>query len=325
MGGGGTGSSKPQESSSRRKPFGVGSDPTLMKPTPIASRTIDEMIPLLVQVQRDLGQDLNLETLAERFGYSPFHFHRRFKELTGETPRQYVHRLRLEKAAYKLQITDETVLDIGLSVGFRNHETFSRAFKKQFDHTPSRYRAEGKIAQVERLERNRSFRGDNCVLSEVRFESLRRMHLLSIRQLGDYQGLPAPFSRKDRLWNRLVDWAESSGTPHSCLAIGIFHDDPTVTPKEAQRCDACIPIDAAVAGTQRIRSLDFAGGLYGVIEHLGPAFTLSQGFSNLADGIRRSKKFEFRDGPALEIARDDQHETECSLNHTDIYLPVKRK
>jgi AraC family transcriptional regulator len=291
----------------------------------IANRTIEEMIPLLIQVQRDLDEDLKLDVLAARFGYSPFHFHRRFKELTGETPRQYVHRLRLEKAAYKLQITDESVLNIGLSVGFRNHETFSRAFKQRFDYTPSRYRIEGKIAQVERLERNHSFRGDRCELSEVRFELLRRMYLLSRRNLGDYQQLPAPFSKQDRLWNGLVEWATRSGTPHSCLAIGIFHDDPTVTPKMAQRCDACIPIGVEVAGTQRIRCRDFPGGLYGVIEHIGPASTLDQGFRNLADGIRRSKKFEFRDGPALEIARNDQHETECSLNHTDIYLPVKRK
>lgn len=97
-----------------------------------------------------------------------------------------------------------------------------------------------------------------------------------------------------------------------------------MTPVEAQRCDACLPIDGPVPGTQRIRCIDFAGGRYGVIEHIGPASTLPPGFSNLADGIRRSRQFEFRDGPAIEVYRNEHVDAEDALNHTDIYLPVKR-
>lgn len=99
--------------------------------------TLEEMIPLLIQVQRDLDQELDLEALAKRFGYSVFHFHRLFKENVGETPRQYVQRLRLEKAAYKLMISAESILDISLATGFKNHETFARAFRKRFACTPS--------------------------------------------------------------------------------------------------------------------------------------------------------------------------------------------
>lgn len=286
--------------------------------------SLEEMIPLLIQVQRDLDQDLDLESLAERFGYSAFHFHRVFRENVGETPRQYVQRLRLEKAAYKLLISAEGILDIGLSVGFKNHETFTRAFRRRFGCPPSEYRNSGKMAQAERLERNRNFKGENCVLSDVRFETLRPMHLLAIRNLGDYYDIPVPFCKQDHLWNRLVKWADAKSVSHRSLAIGLYHDNPTVTPPTAQRCDACIPIDEPVAGTQRIRCLDFSGGPYGVIEHCGPASTLIQGFRNLADGIRRSKKWVFRDGPAIEIVRDEHVDSESSLNQTDIYFPIKK-
>lgn len=291
---------------------------------PGAIHSIEEMIPLLIQVQRDLDQDLNLDILADRFGYSAFHFHRLFKENVGETPRQYVQRLRLEKAAYKLMISAESILDISLATGFKSHETFARAFRKRFGCTPSHYRLDGKLAQTERLERNRNFRGDKCVLSDIRFESLRPMFLLTIRNLGDYNDIAVPFGRKDRLWNKLNRWAEAKEVSHRNLAIGLYHDDPTVTPKNAQRCDACIPIDERVAGTQKIRCLEFSGGPYGVIEHRGPASTLIQGFRNLADGIRRSRKWNFRDGPAIEIVRNEHVDAESSLNQTDIFLPVKK-
>src|SRR5215216_6047705 len=86
-----------------------------------------EVIPLLIGVQSNLDQDISLESLARQYGYSPFHFHRFFSKAVGETPKQHVGRLRLERAAYKLAITAETILEIALSVGFKNHETFSRA------------------------------------------------------------------------------------------------------------------------------------------------------------------------------------------------------
>ncbi len=284
---------------------------------------LDDMIPLLIEIQSNLAQDLDLETLARRFGYSPFHFQRVFKEAVGETPWQYVHRLRLEKAAYLLLITGDSILDISLVVGFRNHETFSRAFRKAFGCAPSEYRKEGRREQRQRIERNRDFRGRSCTLSEVRFESLRPMTLLCIRTVGDYWKIPRSFSNEDRLWSRLVSWTYERGIASQGLPIGLYHDDPTVTPPAAQRCDACIPIGpTAVPGGRGLRCLDFAGGGYGVIEHTGPASTIDQAFRRLADAIRISPRYTFRDGPAVEIERDTLVGAEAAIHHTDIYLPV---
>ena len=290
----------------------------------IAPEPIDEMIPLLVKIQSNLAEDLDLETLAERCGYSPFHFHRLFREVVGETPRQYVQRLRLEKAAYLLQITDETILDISLSTGFRNHETFSRAFRRAFGCTPRAYREEGVKLQRERLERNRDFRGENCSLSDVRFETVRPMFLLSIRNLGDYWDIPPAFSEEDRLWSKLANWADDHDVHYRRTAIGLYHDDPTVTPAVSQRCDACLSLDAPVAPPQGMRCSYFPGGTYGVIEHTGPTSTIDQAFRNLADGIRRSKRYTFRDGPAIEVERDVQVGAHGIIGQTYVYLPVAR-
>jgi AraC-like DNA-binding protein len=120
-----------------------------MSPGATAGSSFHEMIPLLIEVQRSLDRDLNLESLARKFGYSPFHFHRLFSSVVGETPKKYVERLRLEKAAYKLQITDEPVLDVCLSVGFKNHETFARAFKRHFGASPRDCRKTAKVLKCD--------------------------------------------------------------------------------------------------------------------------------------------------------------------------------
>src|SRR5262245_58600977 len=87
--------------------------------------------PLLAEVQRNLDDDIDLAALAARFGYSPSHFHRMFTKGVGETPKAHVARLRLEKALLLVAVTQATFLDIALAVGFRSHETFTRAFKRQ--------------------------------------------------------------------------------------------------------------------------------------------------------------------------------------------------
>ena len=295
-----------------------------MTPGDNSGSSFQEVIPLLMEVQRNLDGELNLESLAEKLGYSPFHFHRLFSTAVGETPRKYVERLRLEKAAYKLQITDEPILDVCLSVGFKNHETFARAFKRYFGASPRDCRKNAKVLQVRRLEANRSFRGDGCSLSRVRFESQRPMHLLSMMHVGAYAEIPAPFTEGDRLWTALVEWAKRHNVSYRRIPLSLYHDNPTVTPKAAQRTDACIPIDATVAGTRTVRCVEFVGGEYGVVEHIGPYSTLIQGFRHVADGIRASEKYVFRTDPALAIARGVHGDKESVLNHTDVYLPVQK-
>lgn len=295
-----------------------------MSSTPASTNSFQEMIPLLIDVQQNLDQDLNLQSLASKYGYSPFHFQRMFSSAMGETPKQYVDRLRLEKAAYKLQITDEPIFDVCLSVGFKNHETFTRAFRRYFGTSPRDCRKNAKVLQVQRLEANRSFRGDGCHLSEVKFESLRPTHLLSILHVGAYSEIPAAFTKDDRIWNTLVTWAKRHNVPYRPIPFSFYHDDPTVTPATAQRTDACIPIDTLAKGTRTIRCLEFVGGEYAVAEHSGPYSTLIQGFRHVADGIRSSAKYTFRTDPALAIARGVQIDKDSALNRTDLYLPIQK-
>ena len=284
---------------------------------------IGDVIPLLIDVQSNLDREINLGSLARQYGYSPFHFHRFFSSTVGETPKQHVDRLRLERAAYKLAITDETVLEIALAVGFKNHETFSRAFKRAFDYTPRNYRRACRAAQAERLERNREFRGDGCLLSDVQFVILPAMKLLAIRRHGAYAEMPPPFLDRDVLFKDLVDWAKRNKVAYRPLALVISYDDPTLTPAPLQRLDACIPIDGEGRADARIRRLDFAGGRYGGIEHAGPLSTIDQAYRNLADGIRRSTRYVFDEGPPVQIYRKVHIGGDPAANLTEVYFPVR--
>jgi AraC family transcriptional regulator len=58
------------------------------------------MLAVLVHIQRHLDADLSLEELATVASFSSFHFHRLFHSLVGESVKEHVRRLRLERAAH---------------------------------------------------------------------------------------------------------------------------------------------------------------------------------------------------------------------------------
>lgn len=100
-----------------------------------------DLLHLLGDIRSRLDASPTLQDLAQRAGWSPFHLHRAFRRMVRETPKQYLLRLRLERAAARLVSTDEPVLDIAVATGFASHEVFTRAFRRHFGRTPTSYRA----------------------------------------------------------------------------------------------------------------------------------------------------------------------------------------
>jgi len=77
--------------------------------------------------------ELSLNKLASIANYSPFHFQKIFKQVIGETPKQFIIRMRLENSAHFL-IThrQKSITEIALGSGLASLATFCRAFKNYF-------------------------------------------------------------------------------------------------------------------------------------------------------------------------------------------------
>jgi len=281
---------------------------------------------LLLRIEQEPDADLSLEALAGAAGCSPFQFHRRFLRAVGETPRRHVERVRLERAAYLVAVTEDPIVDIGLAVGFHSHETFSRAFHRRFGRPPRDYRRAAQQQQNARAERNRAFRGDGCSLSEVRFTVLRPTWLLAVHRIGPYGAFRMPpFGEQDDGWRPLADWAAARGIVTQGVAWGFYPSDPGLTPPDQQRSEVCLPIGQEVGGDERVRCVRFEGGPYAVIGHLGPYETMDQAYRGCADGIRRSSQYVFAEGAPLQIFRAAAIGEDPDLNHCEICFPVRRR
>ncbi len=86
-------------------------------------------------------EDISLANIAAAVGYSRQHFQRRFKQVYGMRPGQYLQRLRLLKGAQLLEV--EAGLTVGVIAEMVGMELnyFVRLFKREYGMTPARYRA----------------------------------------------------------------------------------------------------------------------------------------------------------------------------------------
>ncbi|MDO8685312.1 MAG: helix-turn-helix domain-containing protein [Clostridiales bacterium] len=99
-----------------------------------------DIIDMINYCENKLDQEITIEELAAKAGYSVFHFCRLFQLATGWPPMEYIRKRRLSQAALELLNSNRRIGDIGFKWGFNSHENFIRAFKKQFGIAPSRYR-----------------------------------------------------------------------------------------------------------------------------------------------------------------------------------------
>jgi len=88
-------------------------------------------------IHGDFANGLSVEDLAKEAAMSVSSFHRTFKEVTGETPLQYLKKVRLLKAKSLLVYEGKRVEETAYEVGYASPSQFSREFKRYFSVPPS--------------------------------------------------------------------------------------------------------------------------------------------------------------------------------------------
>ena len=110
------------------------------EPLRFQTESVSRLSELTTWIHTHLNNDLSVEALAGRACLCPRHFSRRFKTEIGASPADFVERLRLDEARRRLSNGDNSVENVGLSVGFKSADAFRRAFERRLGVSPSDYR-----------------------------------------------------------------------------------------------------------------------------------------------------------------------------------------
>lgn len=104
---------------------------------------------VIMKMMENYMDDISLELYADEINTNPYTLSKAFKQVAGINFIDYLTDLRMDKAKELLASTDLKISDISEQVGYR-HSYFNRIFKKQVGLTPSQYRQDQRIIDMQK-------------------------------------------------------------------------------------------------------------------------------------------------------------------------------
>ncbi len=234
-------------------------------------------------IENQIDQPLDLNTIARIACFSPYHFHRIFTFLIGETPIDFIQRIRIEKAA--MLIWNEPgmpITEIAYACGFGSVSLFSRTFRKYFGITARQFGKTEKAVFSDNgllfskngqlLSKNMKSRLDSdsefcnvelnqLIIMETKIEvkQLPEMNVIYCRHIG-------AFDQIYKAYEKVIRWATPRKLydPATTKTISVTHDDPSITDPDKIRQSACILVEEDVKVEGEIGKMTIPAGEYAV-------------------------------------------------------------
>lgn len=312
---------------------------TNFNPDPLEKEYLSRINKTIDFIEANLTQQFTLEDLAAAANFSKYHFHRIFLAMMGETPFQFIQRIRLEKAASLLVYnSSENISEIAYRCGFNDVSVFSRNFRHHFGKSATDYRKDSlqhsNLSQTDSNTRPTGIRSSTYFCFETKtikwrtsmksFKNAEVVELPSmtvayIRYTGPYKGNQSLF---EKLWNQLFSWAGPRGLigGPDFRSLIIYHDDPNVTAEDKLRMSVCItvPSDTKVGGD--IGKMQVEGGKYVVARFVVKANEFQEAWEWVYGHWFPSSGYQPDDKPCFEIYPEAPKDDQMVV---DICVPVK--
>jgi AraC family transcriptional regulator len=236
-------------------------------------------------ITMNLAGDLSLRTLARVANFSPYHFHRLFRGMVGETVNGFIRRVRVEGAASKLLGNPTlSITRVATDCGFASPSSFAREFRAFFGMSATEFRAGGFHAwSKNRQTKSKSSQllgnagkdsGGTSAYTEagtqpeqrrqtmkmtVEVKEMPELFVAYVRHIGPYNQIPKAIER-------IMKWAGPRGLvrfPQTQI-LGVYHDDPEITEVSKLRSSACITVPKGTKVDGEVGTMTIPGGRFAV-------------------------------------------------------------
>lgn len=263
-------------------------------------------------IYEHLEEDVRSDRLAEVACLSPYHWHRIYVAMRGETISATIRRLRLLRAADRLANSAMPAKTIAERAGYSGADSFARAFKEAYGRTPADYRASGSHATFKAAAKAEDKEG-----FPVAIETLATARCASVAHTGSYMQI-------DRAMGRLFAALGAQGilAPDQKM-IAVFFDDPDLVAVDELRSQACSPVTADAAVGPPLQDTVLRGGLHARLRYRGPYADMKSAYRWLLGVWLPQSGHEPDDAPVFEAYLNSPRHVPPMELLTDIHLPLK--
>ena len=279
-------------------------------------------------VASHLDEALELQAIAKRACVSPFHFHRVFRGMVGETLVELGRRLRMERAAWRLLHTDKPITVIAFDAGYETHEAFSRAFRLSYAEAPSAFRRRRRARIELAAPCGIHFRDEGNVPAfiprnsggrtmQVETESYPELRVAAVRHIGPYIRINEAFARLDQLAvpKQLFRWP-------GMAMVAMFYDDPDTTPADQLRSDAGLVVPNDLTLPDGLTEQRIPAGEYASTTHVGPYEQLGDTWARCMGEWLPASGRRLGPGVSYEVYHNTPMDTPKEKLRTELRIPL---
>ncbi len=292
-------------------------------------------------ISQNIDKNICLEDAAKISHFSPFHFHRIFHSIVGDTLNEYISRKKMEKAANILVCKPElNITEVAEMGGFSSSANFSKAFKLYFGISPSQIRNPkadnnskiGKIYSKYGKEFNASNLYSQFVTNSAVFDSDKLEELLMNVKVEDIEEKLISFLTAPKgydldsifeTWDTMIKWAKSKGiNDQENKRFAICHDNPMITPSDKCRYDASIEVNSEVNITSPFSKSIIPSGKYAIAYYKGEDNKVSNFYMELYSNWLPNSGFEPDNFPPVAHYLNDSRQD--GFMEMEVYIKVKK-
>jgi len=271
-------------------------------------------------IHQNPAENLSSDVLAEVAHLSPFHWHRIYKAITGESAAATVKRCRMHNAAATLLRTDLPLIKVGESVGYPDIHSFNRTFKQFHGIAPGQFRAAQREPEKNSVE-------EKNVESEkqrsVKLVERSSKKLAGLWHHGDFMTIGVTFETV------MAQCVMAGILPPKPQTMGLYLADPECTDEPDLRSFAGVVLNegitqnADVAVPEGLEIYDYPAGRFAVLTHQGPYALLSNGYDWLYNSWLPASDEAVRDQPCSEVYLNSPIDTPQQELRTEICMPIE--
>jgi AraC family transcriptional regulator len=215
--------------------------------------------------------------------------------------------------------------------GFSSSQNFATAFRQHFGSTPTEFR-KSKNANTESkganaLSLRTPYDADSPIFSTVYYQRRNAMNA-EVKEMPDfhvaYVRKMGPYGKEtcEAAFGELAQWAGPKGLLETSQMLGVYWDNPEVTPPEKCRVDACVVVPEGTETDGAVALQTISAGRYAVCHFEIAGDSFQQAWEDAYKWLVESG-MECDDKPCYELYH------QCADNHSDgkhvfdICIPLK--